>query len=457
MEKVIENFLKEKNLLDKSNTFVIAFSGGFDSMAMAHALISLSKTYNFKIVLAHLNHNWRGKKSLKEAQNCEKFASKNNVVFYTETLSDDIPHTETAAREARYKFFERAAAKFNTDKIFTAHTKSDNIETVLQRIIKGTGISGLCGIQDERQVGTATVYRPILSCTREDVLNYCNANKLKPNDDNSNKDTKYFRNKIRNKLLPKLKKNYDENIENAIARLIKNAKDSEELLKDFSKEALSNVFEDEDILTKEFMKLSIPMKKRVIKELLENNNFDYDQKRIADTLEFIERTSSSKSGKTFSLGENRWLFVNQNSIELIDENSYNTTFAQAEINMDGETYLKEFDAVIKVTKWKGKAPATFPKDTDTTIFADFSNIELPLVLRPRIFGDKIVPFGKNSPIKLKKYFNNKGLSKHDKSKVLLIASPKEVLWAINLGISNNIRVKTMPTHKVEFYIRSEHE
>ena len=199
------------------------------------------------------------------------------------------------------------------------------------------------------------------------------------------------------------------------------------------------------------------MKKRVIKELLETNNFDYDQKRINDVLEFIECSSTSKSGKTFSITQGQWLFTNHKITEIIDETQYNTIFAQEELVMDGETYLKEFNAVIKITKWEGDAPTEFPKETDNVIFADFSNIEFPLTIRPRLYGDKIIPFGKKSPIKLKKYLNNKKLSKHDKSKVLLISSPKEVLWVINLGISNSIKVNNMPTHKVEFFIRSKDE
>ena len=457
MKKVIENFLKSKSLLAKDKVFVLAFSGGFDSMAMAFAFIELSKLYGFKIVLAHLNHNWRGEISRKEAEVCREFVQKYGVDFYTETLPDDIPHTETAAREERYRFFERAALKYKTDNIFTAHTKSDNIETVLQRIIKGTGIAGLCGINEERKLAAATVYRPILDCSRADVLAFCRENNLKPNNDNSNTDTKYLRNRIREKLLPDLKQNYDNNVENAIFRLLQNAKDEEELINELSENLLNAIYDEDDIRTKEFQKLSLPLKKRVVKKLLETNGFDYDQKRISDTLEFIEENTASKAGKTLSVGENRWLFVNNEVIELLDENSYNTTFAQAEINMNGETYLEEFGVAVKFTKWTGEAPKEFPKDTDSVIYADFSKIEQPLVLRPWVFGDKIVPFGKNSPIKLKKYFNNKGISKHDKSKVLLISSPKEVLWVINMGISNNIRVTNMPTHKVEFYIRSKHE
>ena len=457
MEKIVEKFLKKKNLLTAEETFIIAFSGGFDSMALANILINLSEIYNFNIVLAHLNHNWRGVKSKKEETNCAKFAKANGIEFYTEILDKNLPHTETVARAERYAFFERVAKKYNSKVIFTAHTKSDNIETVLQRIIKGTGLTGLQGIQDTRVLEQAYVYRPLLSCTRTDILDYCKEKNLKPNNDNSNKDISYFRNKIRCKLIPELKKNYDPNIENAITRLIENAKDSEKLLQEFSRRELMKIYEDDKILTKEFLKLANPMKKRFIKELLEKNSLDYDQRRITDILDFIEDNSNSKSGKTFSLTTNQWLFVNKKNLEIIDETQYNTIFAHVEINMNGITYLKEFDCGVIVSKWNGDIPTQFPKDDSDTIYVDLSKIETPLTLRTRIDGDRIIPFGKNSPIKLKKYLNNKNLSKHEKSKVLLISSPKEVLWVINLGISNSVRVKSMPTHKIEFFRRRTDE
>ncbi|MCQ2957922.1 MAG: tRNA lysidine(34) synthetase TilS [Candidatus Gastranaerophilales bacterium] len=218
---------------------------------------------------------------------------------------------------------------------------------------------------------------------------------------------------------------------------------------------MKKVFDEETILTKEFMKLSLPLKKRIVKNLLEENDFDYDKKRIEEVLAFIEENATSKAGKTFSLDKNHWLFTNNKVTEIIDESDYNTVFAEKTINMNGETILDEFNAVVKITNWEGEAPKTFPKDNENTIYADFSNIELPLTFRTRMFGDRIVPFGKKSPIKLKKYLNNKKLSKHEKSKVLLISSGQNVLWAINLGISNIIKVKGMPTHKVEFFYKEK--
>ena len=118
---------------------------------------------------------------------------------------------------------------------------------------------------------------------------------------------------------------------------------------------------------------------------------------------------------------------------------------------------KAVAGAIKISKWNDSAPSEFPPDNSNVVYLDLSNIEFPLTLRTRQDGDRIIPFGKNSPIKLKKYLNNKNISKHDKYKVLLISSPKEVLWVINLGISNSVRVNGMPTHKIEFFRRRQDE
>ena len=182
----VSKFIKKYNL---SGTFIVAFSGGYDSMC----LLDILHKMNCDVVAIHLNHNWRGDESRKEEQNCKNFTLKNNIKYYTETLPENIEKTETAAREARYDFFKRCALKFNSDIVFTAHNFDDNAETVLYRITKGTGITGLQGIAEHRDI----FYRPLLNIERKDIELYCKENNLAPNIDSSNKNTKYKRNLIR--------------------------------------------------------------------------------------------------------------------------------------------------------------------------------------------------------------------------------------------------------------------
>ena len=150
IQQTIKEFLEKYNLNNPENTYLCAFSGGYDSMCLLHSLKQI--TPQNRIVAIHLNHNWRGEESNQEEENCRNFCSEIGVEFYSEKLSSDIPHTETAAREARYEFFESCSKKFNSKIIFTAHNKNDNAETLIYRICKGKGIRGLCGIAENRKI-----------------------------------------------------------------------------------------------------------------------------------------------------------------------------------------------------------------------------------------------------------------------------------------------------------------
>ena len=109
---------------------LVGFSGGFDSLCLLNILEELK----INVIALHLNHNWRGNESLKDMEFCKRYCENKGIPFYSETLDEKVPHTETAAREARYDFFERAAKKFNSKIVFTAHNADDNAETVTKRL-----------------------------------------------------------------------------------------------------------------------------------------------------------------------------------------------------------------------------------------------------------------------------------------------------------------------------------
>ena len=203
----VKSFLKKYNLLSPEKTFVVGFSGGYDSMCMLDLLnrISQSQKAGFKLIALHLNHNWRGREAEIEQENCERYCKENNIELYCETLPEGLPKTETVAREKRQEFFKKCYKKFNADGIFLAHTKSDNTETILYRLSKGTGVKGLCGILETSKLDDCDVFRPLMNFSRKDIVKYCTVNKLVPNNDSSNFDTKYARNFIRHQIISELK------------------------------------------------------------------------------------------------------------------------------------------------------------------------------------------------------------------------------------------------------------
>ena len=249
----IKNFIKKHNL---SGTIIVAFSGGYDSMCLLDVLNKLGE----KVIAVHLNHNWRGEESLKEAENCENFAKSRGIQYYSEILSDCIEKTETAAREARYDFFRRCAKKFNSKIVFTAHNFDDNSETVLYRIIRGTGTIGLQGIAEKRDI----FFRPLLKTTRVEIEKYCKDNNLNPNNDSSNSNTKYKRNFIRHKIIPLLKE-INPNVTDALNSLSEIAYEENRLIDTY--------------LPKNLILASEIEQKRLIYKILNENNIDYDRKK----------------------------------------------------------------------------------------------------------------------------------------------------------------------------------
>ena len=437
IQQTIKEFLEKYNLNNPENTYLCAFSGGYDSMCLLHSLKQIT-TQN-RIVAIHLNHNWRGEESNQEEENCRNFCSEIGVEFYSEKLSSDIPHTETAAREARYEFFESCSKKFNSKIIFTAHNQNDNAETLIYRICKGTGIRGLCGIAENRGI----YYRPLLQISREKIEKYCTDFNLKPNNDSSNSDTSYKRNFIRAEILPKLNKKINPNTIEMVNSLSNAAREDTAIVEEYLNQLYTKIKRDNKIKTQEFLKLSFPTQKRIIYNLFIENNLDYDNEKITNILENILNNATSKSGRTCSLATNLWIFTNNQFIEII--NKKNEKPPTLQIKKEGKYETQDY--IFTLEKYDQKM-AHFPKENENTAIVNLENFDFDFELRTRQNGDIIQPFGMAGTQKLKKYFNEKKVPQHEKSNILLLTQNKEVLWATGLGISDKIKVRTKPTHKL---------
>lgn len=453
IEEKIKDFLEKYDLLSHEKALLVGFSGGYDSICLLDILSKLENRYQFTLIAAHLNHNWRGKESDREEQVAKEFCLIRNIKFYSEKLSEKLPHTELEARNQRYEFFNRAAEKFNANTIITGHTATDNVETVLYRIIKGTGIKGLKGIPAVRlQDNGASIYRPMLEISREETIEYCKYNNLTVNVDSSNLDQKYSRNKIRLSFIPQLKE-YNQEIEKAVLRLSSVANDEESIIEEYLDKIKQEIYKNDAILTHGFLGLSYAVKKRVILEFIIDNKIDYDYEKISEILQFIEENKDSNSGNTLSLTKNVWLFVSRKEIKIIKQIKSDVLKSTIMVNMEGETHHSELNKTLKITPWQGDIPDQFPKEIDNKVFVDLSDVKFPLYFRTRQAGDKIQPFGSNFKTKLKKYLINKGIPEFERDEIPLITTEDEILWVVSIGMSEILRVKNKPTHVLEIIER----
>lgn len=281
-EKVIQT-IKKYNLIKDGDKIVIGVSGGPDSITLLDILIKLQNQIKFQICAAHINHGIRTE-AIEDQKYVEKYCKNHKIeCFVKQVKIEQIAKeqkigTEEAGRNIRYEFFNQVAEKTSSNKIATAHTKSDNAETVLMNIIRGSGTAGLKGIQpirDEKYI------RPLIECQRKEIEEYCEQNKLEPKIDKTNKENIYTRNKVRNLLIPYIQENFNPNIIEAIDRMSLISKQEnlyfEEKTKQAYKETLLEENKQEIILElKKFNSLELVIKNRLvlytINELLGTNS-----------------------------------------------------------------------------------------------------------------------------------------------------------------------------------------
>ena len=237
-KKVLE-FAGQNRLFEKGETVIAGVSGGADSMCMLLLLLEMRETCGLKIVVAHVDHGIRGAEAEEDAAFVGEFCQLHDITF--ELAKADIPSMaknegkscEEAGRDFRYVFFRDTALKYGAGKIAVAHNGGDNAETVLFNIFRGSGVGGLKGIVPKRLLSKEKpVYlvRPILCLSRLEIEEYLKVRGQEYRTDSTNSDAAYSRNRIRNDILPVVRKYINENAEGHIFALSRQAAELEEFL-----------------------------------------------------------------------------------------------------------------------------------------------------------------------------------------------------------------------------------
>ena len=228
---------------------ILAVSGGADSICLADAVIAIATVRSIAPIIAHLNHAIRGTAADADAAFVQQFAHDQHVPF--ELGHTDVPalahqmnvSLEVAARMARYDFLAKVAEQHAALHVATAHQADDQAETVLLRLIRGTGLSGLRGMQARSPMTGAphiTLLRPLLRLTRQEIEQYCADRSLRVCHDATNDDTVHTRNRIRHELLPTLAQ-YNPSIRVMLARLADTVSTDVEIIAYATQQAFAKV------------------------------------------------------------------------------------------------------------------------------------------------------------------------------------------------------------------------
>jgi tRNA(Ile)-lysidine synthase len=311
VEKV-RRTVEEHKLIDNKQHIVMGLSGGPDSVCLFHILIRLSKEYNLTIHPVHVNHKFRPGAAERDQAYVEELCMKYGLECRTfvvdcNTLAQELHMTsEEAGRKARYDAFYQVAQEvsggdFDSVKIAVAQNANDQAETILFRLLRGTGTDGLAGIAYERKERGISVIRPILDIYRNEIEEYCAKNDLDPVIDHTNNEEIYARNKIRLDLLPYLEEKYNENMKASLVRLGRIASQDKDYIWQQVEKEYNRIAEETTervIMNREALsRMHLAIRHRVMLKAFERIGLDKDvsEERLKAADQIIDKKQAPKT------------------------------------------------------------------------------------------------------------------------------------------------------------------
>ena len=291
----MEQFIEEEQLIPAESTVCCALSGGADSVALLLGLLALKNTLSLEVTAVHVNHHLRGEESDRDAQFCRDLCKKLNVslqVYHCDVKAyqeENSISIETAARDCRYSCFEQ-----ETGLIATAHTASDNLETIVQRLARGTGLHGLTGIPLRR----GRFVRPILFAQRVEVEQFLAASGQEYVTDSTNASDDYTRNRIRHQIIPMLRE-LNPSVEETVTRMCRSLRTDDCYLENEAEQAFGSYFRDPARL-KKLSEIPEAVRVRCIIRLLELHGISYDARMLHKLEQLAEKGGRYQLNHGFS-------------------------------------------------------------------------------------------------------------------------------------------------------------
>jgi tRNA(Ile)-lysidine synthase len=422
-----EKFISENNLIKPGDKILLAVSGGIDSMVMTH----IFHHQKYKIGIAHCNFTLRAGESDKDEELVHQFADSNNIPFYTirfETnkfAKENKLSVQMAARELRYKWFEKIRNEEGYTSIAVAHNLNDNIETLLINLIRGTGLAGLAGMKPVNN----KIIRPLLFATRKNIVSYSNHHKVEFREDKSNNDTKYIRNKIRHLVIPVLKE-INPSIEATLCEAAERFSGFNEIVSDHITSLRECLIDEKG----QFITFNITLLKKyshnkaVLFELFKP--YGITGALLTDLIKIIEGETGGQI-----ITDTHRIIKNRKELIVSDEKEQTK-----------ESYT--FDSVEELSGFQGISVAKtviinqtyeIPDDSHMACI-DFQKVTFPIIIRKWKAGDSFYPLGMKQKKKLSDYFIDKKYSIFDKENIFILESGGKIAWIIGDRIDDRFKI-----------------
>ncbi len=424
----VKNVINEYDLISSNEKILVAVSGGADSIALLYALYDLG----YQLEVAHVDHQTRQGQSKKDAEFVSLVAQKLGLPFHLMTcpVEEEAIHFgrsfEEYAREIRYRFFKKTAQLRGCPVVATAHHADDQIETVLMRIIRGTTPLGITGIPVVRVEEGIRIVRPLYYCDKGMIETWLKDRGVDWCVDVSNSQNDYFRNRVRNLLIPELK-SYNQKIKSAILHLVELQQCENEYLSKQAELALCNIVEGDKISRGKFADYHEAIRRRCLVLLLQRKKIECNYDQVVSASKFI---LTGGTGQKFDLGQGMLLYNGKEWTEFINASEIESKPVPAiRLKIPGNTcaYGYHFNARIvmlpKNSDWKSYCkPFLQVFDADT--------LSDGVWIRTRQNGDRFIPFGMANSRKLSDYFIDLGVPVPERDRIPILFTPRGIIWIV---------------------------
>ncbi|MBN1796138.1 MAG: tRNA lysidine(34) synthetase TilS [Sedimentisphaerales bacterium] len=470
-EQKVSDFISGHRLLPQGGNIVLAVSGGADSVALLHTMWSLKAAGRIdnEFVCAHLNHKLRGK----DADGDEKFVvaqaanlrikclcQRLDVKQYAERQKLSV---ETAARQWRIDTLRQIAQKTRCGWIVTGHHKDDNAETIIQRLLRGTGFRGLGGIWPKRTFDNGAGFvRPLLCVTRSEIIDYLEKRKLSWREDVTNTELKFKRNFIRHGLIPQLQKDCSVSLADLLFELaIRTRKVNKKLRQQVEQlwQGLAGADGERVVFDLAgFDDQPEPVKAELIRESLlwlGSGERDLTSQHYNSVLELTQKNVSNRVLE-LPAGYRVWREYKRLVFAAPEDSKRKEpeTGKVVEINIGGKTRFGSF--VIEASAEKADPAGLEPiKDKESPYVEcfDLDKIKFPLTVRFRRAGDRFMPLGLQREKRVSQILTNAKVPYHIRNNVLVISDTERIIWLVPIRIGETVKVTSQTNRLLRLEIK----
>jgi tRNA(Ile)-lysidine synthase len=456
----VKRTIDRYRLLEKGDRLIVGVSGGVDSMVLLHLLNACRETFDLSLIVAHVNHGFRPEESEREAELVEKESDRFRLPFeYGKFNAREFQKMgglspQDAARRIRFHFFYDLLRKHYAQKIALGHNADDQVETVLLRLVRGSGLRGLKGILPIRE---RKVIRPLLEVWREEIHSFALEKKIPFLSDSSNLKNDYLRNRIRLSLIPFIEREYQPNFKETLLRTSTILREEDDYLERGTEEAYQKIIHKAgDTLSfkwSEYQSLHRAIQWRVIRKLVERIHDGagvIEDGGGADVLKVLQNLHPSSPSFLLELPHGFWIEKRYDVVLLGKKEVKPSSPFEVDLLCPGHTFIEEIEKEVVIEETDRDQFRDYSGPPNTALM-DYENLRFPLKMRNFRPGDRFCPLGVKGTQKLKEFFIDHKVPKFERPSIPLLISEERIAWVVGYRIDERVKIteKTKRVLKVK--------